>query len=57
MAKDVVLIVKATDPKQWVTDEYRGKLDPQPPWCDCAVEYQRALPKSRSEPVTVFFRK
>ena len=25
--KDVVLIVKATDPKQWVTDEYRGKLD------------------------------
>lgn len=25
--KDVVLIVKGTDPKQWVTDEYRGKLD------------------------------
>ena len=25
--KDVVLIVKATDPKQWITDEYRGKLD------------------------------
>ncbi|WEI04992.1 hypothetical protein PYR78_09420 [Acinetobacter johnsonii] len=25
--KDVVLIVKATYPKQWVTDEYRGKLD------------------------------
>ena len=25
--KDLVLIVKATDPKQWVNDEYRGKLD------------------------------
>jgi len=25
--KDVVLIVKATDPIQWITDEYRGKLD------------------------------
>lgn len=25
--KDLVLIVKATDPTQWVTDEYRGKLD------------------------------
>ena len=25
--QDVVLIVKATDPKQWITDEYRGKLD------------------------------
>lgn len=25
--KDLVLIVKATDPNQWVNDEYRGKLD------------------------------
>lgn len=25
--KDVVLIVKATDPKQWVHDEYRRELD------------------------------
>lgn len=25
--KDLVLIVKATDPKAWVEDEYRGKLD------------------------------
>ena len=25
--QDVVLIVKATDPIQWITDEYRGKLD------------------------------
>ena len=25
--KDAVLIVKSTDPKQWITDEYRGKLD------------------------------
>lgn len=24
---DLVLIVKSTDPKQWVNDEYRGKLD------------------------------
>lgn len=24
---DLVLIVKSTDPKQWVMDEYRGKLD------------------------------
>ncbi|WP_416224388.1 hypothetical protein [Acinetobacter sp. ANC 4648] len=26
-AKDLVLIVKGTDLKQWVNDEYRGKLD------------------------------
>ena len=26
-AKDLVLIVKATDPSQWVNHEYRGKLD------------------------------
>lgn len=25
--KDLVLIVKATDPKQWIDDEYRGRLD------------------------------
>ena len=25
--QDLVLIVKATDPTQWVNDEYRGKLD------------------------------
>ena len=25
--KDLVLIVKATDLKQWINDEYRGKLD------------------------------
>ena len=25
--KDTILIVKATDPKAWASDEYRGKLD------------------------------
>ena len=24
---DLVLMVKATDPKQWITDDYKGKLD------------------------------